>query len=467
LAPLLAVLLGACAAAPRPPNVVLVMCDDLGWGDVSWNGGTAIRTPHLDAMAACSLRFGRFYAAAPVCSPTRASVVTGRHPSRYGILGANVGHLPAAEYTLYEALTAAGFATGHFGKWHLGTLTTTVRESNRGGPRGAAHHSPPWQHGVAVSFVTEAKTPTFDPMIQPVGAGRQAWPPVAVGVPTRHYGTHYWTGPGQMVDPDAAELRGCDSKIIMDRALDFIADSVAADSAFLAVVWFHAPHLPVVAGDEHRRLYPDATLYEASYRGSVTALDEQVGRLRRRLRELDVAEDTIVAFCSDNGPEGRAGRAPGSAGPLRGRKRDLFEGGIRVPALLEWPARIRHGRSTAVPCGTVDYLPTIVEATGCAPPPDDRPLDGISLVPLIEQRMPERGVPLAFESRQKVALSGDRYKIHSVDDGETFALFDLLADPGETVDLAAREPAIHREMVAAVAAWRASCAASAAGDDYR
>lgn len=447
---------GACASPPRP-NVVLVMCDDLGWGDVGFNGGTAIPTPNLDAMAAHSLRFERFYAAAPVCSPTRGSVVTGRHPYRYGIRGANKGHLPAAEQTIYEALGAAGYATGHFGKWHMGTLTKTVRESNRGGPRGVAHHSPPWQHGVDVSFATEAKTPTFDPMRKPKGAGRQWWSAIADGEPAMAYGTHYWTGAEQMVDPAAEELRGDDSAIIMHRARRFIADVVVADRPFLAVVWLHAPHLPVVA--------PGATDFAHCYRTVVTALDAEVGMLRAQLRALGVANDTILAFCSDNGPEGVAGQAPGSAGPLRGRKRDLLEGGIRVPGLIEWPARIRAGRSTAVPCGTVDYLPTILAAAGLDPV-IDRPLDGINLLPLLDGEMQQRSIPLGFQSGRQAAWIGDRYKIHSIDGGATFALYDLVADPGESKDLAAAHPEVVREMRAAFEAWRAACEASSQGADY-
>ncbi|MCR9243735.1 MAG: sulfatase-like hydrolase/transferase [bacterium] len=435
------------------PNVVLVMCDDLGWGDVGFNGGKHIPTPHLDAMAAGSLRFERFYASSPVCSPTRGSVVTGRYPTRYGIAGANSGHLPAGEFTIYEALAANGYATGHFGKWHLGTLTKTVKESNRGGPRGAAHYSPPWEHAVEVTFATEAKTPTYDPMIKPRGAGNRWWPRLAADSESVPYGTHYWAGPDAMVDPHSAELRGDDSAIIMARALGFVGDAVAAERPFLAVIWLHAPHLPVVA--------PAATDYATSYRGAVMALDAEMGRLRARLRELGVAENTIVAFCSDNGPEGRKGKAPGSAGPLRGRKRDLLEGGIRVPGLLEWPARIRGARSTNVPCGTVDYLPTILAATGSAGPGDDRPFDGVDLMPLIDGDMQARPRRLAFEFKRQRALIGDRFKLYSRDAGESFQLFDLVTDPGETEDVGNRHPAVRVAMRAELAAWRASCAASA------
>jgi len=131
------------AAAGAKPNIVLVMADDMGWGDVGFNGNTVIRTPHLDELAKAGLRFTRFYSGAPVCSPTRGSVVTGRHPFRYGIYFANVGHMKPEEITLAELLGRLGYTTGHFGKWHLGTLTKTVTESNRGGPRGVADYSPP------------------------------------------------------------------------------------------------------------------------------------------------------------------------------------------------------------------------------------------------------------------------------------------------------------------------------------
>jgi len=140
-------LLNPVLLAEESPNVILCMCDDLGWGDVGFNGNTVIQTPHLDKMAASSLKFNRFYAAAPVCSPTRGSALTGRHPFRYGVFFANTGHMRAKELTLAEELKGRGYTTGHFGKWHLGTLTTTEPDANRGGPKGKAHFAPPWKNG--------------------------------------------------------------------------------------------------------------------------------------------------------------------------------------------------------------------------------------------------------------------------------------------------------------------------------
>ena len=176
--------------AAEKPNIILVMCDDLGWGDVGFNGNKIIRTPHLDAMAKNSLRFERFYAAAPVCSPTRGSCITGRHPYRYGVYFANIGHMKTEELTLAELLKKHGYATGHFGKWHLGTLTKTETEANRGGPRGIKNFSPPQANGFDVCFSTESKVPTWDPMLRPKNnKSKTWWDPAKDNGP---YGTAYW-----------------------------------------------------------------------------------------------------------------------------------------------------------------------------------------------------------------------------------------------------------------------------------
>ncbi len=454
--------------AEAPPNFVLVMCDDLGWGDVGFNGNQVIKTPHLDAMAAAGLKLNRFYAAAPVCSPTRGSVVTGRHPYRYGIYFANVGHLKTEEFSLYEALKTKGYRTGHFGKWHLGTLTTKIKDANRGKSGNKEDYSAPWHHQVDVCLVTESKVPTWDPMLAPKnGAKQQGWAALKEGDASKFYGTHYWTGENQFLDPESQELGGDDSKIVMSHALDFIRDSAGKKKPFLAVVWFHAPHLPVVAGPEYAALYPGATEYEANFYGCITALDEQVGALRQTLRDLGVAENTMVAFCSDNGPEGQAGKAPGSAGPFRGRKRDLLEGGVRVPGIIEWPARISSPGKTDFPCGTVDYFPTIMEAAGFALPDPDRPMDGISLLPLFAGEMTSRPEAMGFQSQNQVAYTDNQYKLYSQDNGKTWQLYDLHADPGETTDIISSHGRVADKMMEKVDAWRASCQASDQGLDYK
>jgi arylsulfatase A-like enzyme len=469
-------------AAQPPPNVVLVMCDDLGWGDVGFNGNKVIRTPHLDEMARAGLTLTRFYAASAVCSPTRGSVITGRHPYRYGVTTANRGHMKQPEATLAELLHAKGYATGHFGKWHLGTLTTEVVESNRGGPRGAKDFSPPWRNGFDVCFSTEAKTPTFDPMWKPRGrASRNGWDYIADKTQAARYGTHYWNQRGEMVDDN---LAGDDSRVIMDRAVPFIEKCGAERRPFFAVIWFHTPHLPVVAGPRHAAMYAKYDSYAKNYYGCITAMDEQIGRLRAVLKKAGVAENTLLTFCSDNGPEGKS-TAPGSAGPFRGRKRDLFEGGVRVPGLIEWPAVVKGGKRTDYPAVTSDYLPTVLELVG-AELDDDRPIDGVSLLPVLRNNIRERPRPIGFQFGGKMAWNDNRYKLvyypkaakagnknrnnnrnrKPASAATGYMLFDLIDDPSEKNDLADEQPERVATMKKALLAWQASCAASDAGGDY-
>lgn len=458
---ILQVLLPSASAAERP-NVVLMMADDLGFGDVGFNGNRVIRTPNLDAMANAGIKFNRFYAAAPVCSPTRGSCLTGRHPFRYGVLYANVGHMKQPEVTLAEVLHDQGYSTGHFGKWHLGTLTTSVKDSNRGGPRGARHFAPPQAHGFDTCFSTEAKVPTFDPLFRPADGSGKWWDPIATDAARTPYGTRYWNERGEAVTNN---LDGDDSRVIMDRVIPFIESAARRGDPFLAVVWFHAPHRPVVAGREDQMPYRAYDGFERNYYGCITALDRQVGRLRSKLRELGVEQNTLVWFCSDNGPEGAAADSPGSAGPLRGRKRSLYEGGIRVPGVLEWPSRITQSRTTDVPAVTSDILPTVLEIVG-ARSPDDRPLDGVSLVPLIDGQMAARPRPIGFASRGQISWVDDQYKIISADGGNTWELYDLPADVGEQSDVAHKHENIVDRMAQEARAWLDSCRRSAAEHDY-
>jgi arylsulfatase A-like enzyme len=185
---------------------------------------------------------------------------------------------------------------------------------------------------------------------------------------------------------------------------------------------------------------------------------------------LGIADNTMLWFTADNGPEGstQAGnrRGMGSAGPLRGRKRSLYEGGVRVPGLLEWPAMIRKPRVLKTPCSTSDYFPTVMEALGLRMQGQPEPIDGVSMMPLIEGKMTARAVPIVFESGNQIALIDNRYKIYSKDKGENFELYDLTDDPGETNDLAGEKTEIVCQMSAALEKWRASCKNSLAGDDY-
>ena len=462
---------GRTADAPTPPrpNIILCMADDLGWGDTGYHGHPVVQTPHLDDMARRGLRLERFYAAAPVCSPTRGSVLTGRHPYRYGIHTANDGHLKDEETCLAEVLRQSGYATGHFGKWHLGTLAPDF--SGKGpGRQPEQNYMTPGMAGFDEWFSTEYAVATWDPY-DPVNAHGRS-----------DVRALYWHNGTNLVDAAAEGLTGCDSRIIMDRAIPFIEAAARAGTPFFAVIWFHAPHAPVIGGPAYRARYPGQTADAQHYFAAVTALDEQVGRLRRRLGELGVRDDTLLWFCSDNGPEGnpdRQGRHQGSAGPFRGRKRSLYEGGVRVPGIIEWPARIRQPGQTSIPAVTSDCFPTILAALGQDLRADQRrPFDGLSLLPLIDGRWTERPRPIAFQSAGMATLSDNRFKlVHNPgrkrlrsDNGDTpvseWELYDLAADPGETTNVAPRHPKVVQAMRRKLETWQRSCAASEQGADY-
>ncbi|MBD3266068.1 sulfatase-like hydrolase/transferase [bacterium] len=436
--------------AKQQPNIILCMTDDQGWGDTGYNGHPILKTPNLDAMSREGITFTRWYSGAPVCSPTRGSCLTGRHPYRYGIYFANSGHIKSQEFLLAEALKEMGYTTGHFGKWHLGTLTTKIKESNRGGPRGKEHYAPPWENGFDACFSTEAKVPTYNPMINPQN-----------GEP---YRTYYWTGPGQRAKEN---LEGDDSRIIMDRAIPFIKNAAQNQTPFFAVIWFHTPHLPVVAGEKHRALYKNQNEQAQHYYGCISAMDEQVGRLRTSLKELGVYDNTMLWFCSDNGPEGKKKNDHnGSAKHLRGRKRSLYEGGVRVPGLMTYPAMFDKPKTLSIPCSTSDYLPTILDMLGYQRKGKPEPIDGISLLPILQENEKKRPFPIAFESRNQLALIDNRYKIYSNDKGKTFELYDIVSDPSESQNLAGNKPDLVKRMKTNLLQWRQSCERSNRGEDY-
>ena len=443
------------------PNIILCMSDDQGWGDVGFHGHPYLKTPNLDEMAANGIQFDWFYSAAPVCSPTRASCLTGRHPYRQGIFTANAGHMKEAELTLAEVLKDHGYTTGHFGKWHLGTLTVNKRDSNRGRPGDSTHYSPPWENGFDVCFSTEAKVPTWDPMITPdssaLGIEQQI-----MGGP---YGTYYWEGEDRKVTEN---LEGDDSRVIMDRVIPFIETAAGEEQPFFAVIWFHTPHLPVLTGDRYRKIYADLSVDQQHHYGCITAMDEQIGRLRKELANHGISDNTMIWFCSDNGPEGReiTGRTQGSAGPFSGRKRSLLDGGVRVPALLEWPGRISKHRVIDIPCTTSDYFPTILEILGIQPEEEVLPRDGISLLPVIMGKKTERNAPIGFISGNQRSLVNDQYKLYSSDRGETWSLFDLKSDVAEKQNVIKEHPEVAASMIHFLEEWIESTGRSRAGQDY-
>lgn len=461
---LLVVLANTLSAAEAPrPNFLLVMADDQGWGDVAYNGHPVLKTPHLDAMAAAGLRFDRFYAAHPVCSPTRGAVMTGRHPNRFGCF--SWGHtLRPQEITIAETLKMAGYATGHFGKWHLGSIQKT---------------SP----------------------VNPGASGFDRW--------LSAY-NFYDNDPILSREGVAVQLRGESSQVAADAAIEFMREQSAKKQPFLAVVWFGSPHNPHKAADEDAALYKSEGK-KADFLGEVTGLDRAIGRLRAALREMKIERDTVVWYTSDNGGLPGLGSTGG-----RGAKGSIYEGGLRVPGILEWPGRIAP-RVTNIPACSEDIFPTVAELAGVKSP-SPHPLDGISLVPLIDGKMTARDKPIGFwnhptggigtphaqwakdllaaqnagdEIGDKSRLNLDAaeikrqypedsfpghsawnawpWKLHRIqnkNDAVKWELYNLADDPQEATDLAKQEPDRVQRMQWELEAWLASVARSLNGKDY-
>ena len=448
------------ANAEERPNVIMIMSDDQGWGDVGFNGNDEIKTPHLDKMAANGVKFDRFYAVSPLCSPTRGSCLTGRYPFRYGILAAHTGGMRVGEVTIAEALKKKGYATGFFGKWHIGWVKPE-EVSTRG------FYSPPSHHGYDEYFATTSAVPTWDPGITPKGWtkwGNVAGEPWKGGFPYVHNGK------------EAKEnIRGDDSRIIMDRVIPFIESN--KDKRFLATIWFHTPHDPVVAGEEYKKMYKKHGETKQNNYGCITAMDDQIGRLRKRLRELGLEKNTILFFSSDNGPaDPLVKKKAASAGPFKGHKHQMYEGGVLVPACAEWPGVIEPGTETSVRCATVDYFPTVAKLAGFSfPSKDKRPIDGVDLMPIMSKSVNKRGKELFFGYRRLVSgidgksiISGD-FKLlkEAKKGGGRVRLYNLKDDPYEKNDLAKKMPEEVEKLTERLKKIEKSCQLSRDGADYR
>ncbi|MHC5119743.1 MAG: sulfatase family protein, partial [Planctomycetota bacterium] len=440
----------------QPPNIIFLMADDLGYGDTGFNGNTVIRTPNLDTMAQDGIRFTRFYSIGPVCAPTRASCLTGRHYMRFGMMDVNVGKLPEQEITLAKVCKAKGYATGHFGKWHLGTMSRTESARHKDP---AKDYAPPWTRDYDDAFATEISVPTWNP---------------ASGTYAKH-DAPYWHN-GKKVTQN---LEGDDSRVIMDRAIPFIQKAVGDNTPFMTTIWFHAPHSPVVAGPTYLKMYEGYTEGQQHYYGCITAMDEQIGRLRSELKKLGIDKNTIIWFCSDNGPEGSGKPKPiydayhgafyGETGGFRGRKRFLYNGGVCVPAVAVWPGTVTKGQTVHVPCSTLDYLPTVCEAIG-SDYPDDRPVDGESLLSLLLGKTKTRKSYIPFASNIRLPraaiIKGDFKLCTNVSSAEEDALYHLQDDPAESDNLIADKPKLAESMMADLQAWIESCRKSFDGNDY-
>lgn len=326
------------------PNIVLVMADDQGIGDMGYTGHPVIQTPNFDRASRGGIRFDQFYAAAPVCSPTRASVLTGRHPNRMGVFKWGYPMRPQ-EITIAEVLREHGYSTAHFGKWHLGSVR---------------HNSP--AHPGANGFDEWVSAPNFydnDPILS-------------------HQGK-------------AVQHQGESSVLAVDLAIQWIEQKVAASDPFFAVVWFGSPHSPHRAAAEDQALYADHPDRLKHFFGEVTGMDRAFGKLRDRLEVLGVRKNTLLWYCSDNGALPNVGSTNG----YRGNKSKVYEGGLRVPSFLEWPDRIKIPRAVQTRSQTCDILPTILDWLDIDIP-KNRNLDGISLVPYLTRSTRLRKAPIGF-----------------------------------------------------------------------
>lgn len=455
----------SCQKSQPRPNILLIMTDDQGWQDAGFNGNTNIQTPWLDTLASKGIIFDRFYSASAVCSPTRASVITGRNPLRMKIPNANTGHMLPEEITIAEILQEAGYATGHFGKWHLGTLTKTQMDANRGGrEKHQRHYTLPTEHGYDEFFCTESKVPTYDPMLKPKQfqegeSLRFGWRAVESQDTTLPYGTAYWTGENQQV---LDNLEGDNSRIIMDRAIPFIEKAKQNKQPFFSTIWLHTPHLPVVSDSLHRSKFSDLSLEKQLYYGTITAMDEQIGRLWKHLEANNLADNTIIFFCSDNGPERGT---PGSAGIFKERKRSLYEGGVRVPAFVLWPNKLEAGKRIDFPAVTSDYLPTLLDWLNL-PAPRQRPLDGVNLAKALDGRQGQRVKPIGFIYQNQITWVTQQYKLKTDKALEKFELFDLLQDPSEETNVMEGFPEIVASLKADLLEWLESVDQSSKGLDY-
>jgi arylsulfatase A-like enzyme len=419
---LLPLLFATLAGAAEKPHIVLVMADDQGWGQTSYYKHPDVQTPHLDEMAANGLRFDRFYAGASNCSPSRATVLTGRSNDRTGVQTHGYP-LRLQEKTVAQALQEAGYKTGHFGKWHLNGLR---------GP------------GVPV-----LKTDTHHP-----GAfGFDHWLTV-----TNYFDLNPLLGRMGKFE----EYEGDSSEVAMEQAIRFI-ETHAAERPTFTVVWYGTPHDPMIATEDDRKPFahlPEA--YQHQY-GEILAMDRSIAALRKALRDQNIADDTLIWYCSDNG--GLAKFGPETMGGLRGSKNTMYEGGLRVPGIIEWPSRISEGRVTDFPAGTVDMFPTIAEIVGLPADSMIQPTDGMSLLPVIDGNEPaQRPRPLPFRHDDRGVLTGDRYKILNLKG--TWELYDLVDDPAETTNLIETKPELAAKWKAAYEAWNESVEASVAGKDY-
>lgn len=425
------------AQKQTPLNFVFILIDDMGWRDVGYNGSELFETPNIDKLASQGMRFTNAYAACPVCSPTRASIMTGKYPARLGLTNFLPGlhhlphskllapvsrqQLPLEEVTIAEALKPSGYRTAAIGKWHLG------------GPDFF-----PEKQGFDVNVGgTDAGSPKS--YFFPQWAGR---PPITAD-------------PGAYL-PDR----------LTDSAIEFIKDKSA--QPFLLYLAHYSVHIPLEAKQEMveryaHRIKPGDLQNNATYAAMVASVDESVGRILATLDDLKIADHTAIIFMSDNGGLASAeykGQTPTSNKPLKAGKGFLYEGGIREPMIVKWPGVTKPGSQCDVPVISTDFYPTMLEMAGVTKDIGN-PADGVSIVPLLKQNgIPKREAIFWHYphysnqgGRPGAAMRQGDYKIIKWYEDNSVELYNLRDDIGESHNLAVQMPEKANAMKARLDAW--------------
>lgn len=420
------VMAAPAVAADKLPNFVILFADDLGYGDLGCYGHPTIRTPNLDRMADEGMRLTQFYCAAPVCTPSRAALMTGRLPIRSGMCSStrnvlfpeSAGGLPASEITLAEALKAKKYATACVGKWHLGHLPQYLPTRNG------------FDYYFGIPYSNDMRN-------RP-----------SRGVPLMR---------NEEIIEDPAIQETLTPRYTAEAA-KFIRDN--HDRPFLLYMPYTYPHVPLHVSDAFKGKSP-----RGLYGDVVEEIDWSVGQILDTLRSLGLTERTLVIFTSDNGPWLVKKTEGGSAGLLREGKGTTFDGGMRVPGIAWWPGRIKAGQTSLEMASTLDVLPTCLALAGIAAP-SDRPLDGYDVSPALLGTGPSPRDRMFFyngasifayrKGRYKVHMSTSSYSQKGVERHDPPLLFDLLADPSEKHDVAADHANLITDMLKDVAAHQAS-----------
>jgi arylsulfatase A len=402
------------SAADKRPNVVIFLADDLGYGDLGCFGHPRIQTPNLDAFARQGVRLTQCYAACAVCSPSRSAILTGRTPHRNGVYtwiteGAEV-HLRTSEIALAKLLREAGYATCHVGKWHLN-----------------GRFNDPSQP-------------------QPNDHGYEHWMATQNNADPSHRNPANFVRNGKPV----GRFDGFSAPLVVDEAIDWLTTKRDQAKPFFLAVWTHEPHLPIETDPQFQKPYEDLGVDFRQHHGNVTQLDHAFGRLMKAIDDQHLTDETLVVFTADNGPEGdgTTGRTRGSTGGLRGRKRSMYEGGIRVPGIVRWPGQIPPGTTCEAPVVGSDLFPTVLGVCG-AKPPTDRVIDGGDALPVLTGKAAavERRTPIYWRLNMApprenlhMALRDGDWKLLASDDFTHFELYNLKTDPQEKTDLRRAEP---------------------------